>query len=307
MKLLLTGDWHLRIKPPANRLGDFFQNQIMKLEFILDTAVEHECKYILQPGDLGDRANWQDFLKQYIIELLKHYGVEVLTVLGQHDMKYHALSSLEKTSIKVLEASGVLNILNSVMPHDENSNVHIYGCSYGMKVEEVEDQNAFNVLVIHRMIIRSHGDKLWPSQEHYALPSGFLAKYKDFDLVVSGDNHTGFIVENEHDQVLVNCGALMRAEASQAMFDHKPFVVVFDTDDGSYKQIFIPCKPADEVLDRSKIEQTAERDEKLEAFISGLTGEYDVSLDFRQNLYEFLIVNKIGNEVKEILEGVLDG
>jgi DNA repair exonuclease SbcCD nuclease subunit len=307
MKLLITGDWHLRIKPPVNRLGDFFQDQIMKLEFILETALDHECQYILQPGDLGDRANWQDFLKQYIIELLKHYGVSVLTILGQHDMKFHHLSSLEKTSIRVLEASGVVNILNSVMPYDEDSDIHIYGCSYGQKIEKPINKNRLNVLVIHRMIIRSHGDKLWPGQENYATPGGFMVKYKDFDLVVSGDNHTGFIVENEHYQVLINCGALMRAEASQAMFDHKPFVVVFDTDDGSYKQIFIPCKSADEVLDRSKIEQIAERDEKLEAFISGLTGEYSIELDFRKNLEEFFKVNKIDDGVKEILSEVLNG
>ena len=98
----------------------------------------------------------------------------------------------------------------------------------------------------------------------------------------------------------------MRAEASQAMFNHKPFVVVFDTDDGSYEQVFIPCSPPEEVLDRSKIEQVAERDEKLEAFVQGLTGEYDVSLDFRRNLHEFLVANKVEEEVKGILSEVLD-
>jgi len=311
MGLLLTGDWHLRTKAPANRLGNFYEDQMNKLEWILNTAEQNQCQYILQPGDLGHTPNWSNYLAQEVIHLLKSYGIKVLTIPGQHDMKYHALSSMERTSMSVLDAAGVIWVLNSVMSYSEDEDLEfaVYGVGFGGKIEEPEipSIDCLNILVIHKMILRSHTDKIWRSQEEYAVPSGFLAKHKDYDLIVSGDNHTGFIVEHD-ERLIVNCGCLMRDVASEGMFEHKPFVVVYDTNDGSYEQIFVPCKPAEEILDRSKIEEVAERDEKLEAFVSGLTDDYSIELDFRQNLAKFLVVNKdtIDKGVKEILREVLD-
>lgn len=292
------------MRNPINRLGDFYGDQMKKLEFVLETAVEHGCEAILQPGDLGDSSNWSNYLKSQVISLLRHYGVQILCVSGQHDQKYHSLQSMDRTSLRVLEAAEVVGMLSSIVVSPIKG-VWIYGSSFGEDwFGDVGKLDGFNILVIHRMILKD-SKRLWPTQRDYAMASIFMRQHSEFGLIVSGDNHQGFIVEGK-DQLLVNCGALVRAEASRYnVWEHKPFVVVYDTDTRKYEQIFIPIKPAEEVLNRERIEQVQERDERLEAFVEGLSTEYSVQLDFRANLGEFLKENKVRLGVKDIFKEVL--
>ena len=307
MKLLCTGDWHLRIKPPENRLGDFFGDEVRKVEWIEETALKHGCEVILQPGDLGDNSTWADYLKSYVIDLLKHYGIPILCVAGQHDQRYHSIGSLDRTSLGVLEAAGVVDVLSDKpCSHlfDGKVSVAFYGASFGEEIPAIAQGYVVNILVIHKMILKSGADRLWSSQHDYADAKVFMRNHPEFDLIVSGDNHQGFIVEHEG-RVLVNCGALMRTVASKEMFEHKPFVVVYDTVTGDFERIDIPVKPAEEVLDRGKVEERHDRDERLEAFVQGLSEEYSVDLDFRKNLDEFLLANKVESGVRQIVEEVL--
>lgn len=311
MKLLCVGDWHLRIRCPVNRKGNFYEDQIQKLEFIFDTAVENDCRAILQSGDLGDSPSWSDFLKQKIITLFRQYDIMVLTVLGQHDLKYHSLQSIDRVSIKVLESAGVILVLrDDLAPYGisdvlSEEDIKVYGASFGGEIPKVKNKDSLNILVIHKMIIEGPADKVWFGQRDYADAKTFLRKHEDFDLIVSGDNHQGFVI-SQGKRHLVNCGALMRAEASKEMWDHKPFIVIYDTESREIEKVEIPIKPPEEVLNREKIEEAQERNEKLEAFVAGLSEEYSIELDFRKNLDEFLMANEVEEGVKNILGEVLD-
>lgn len=284
-----------------NRLGDFYGDQIGKLEFVLETALEHDCKAILQPGDLGQSANWSNYLKQHVLSLLKHYSMPILCVMGQHDQKYHSLQSVNRTSLRVLEAAEVVHILGET-PYNLGENVDVYGLSFGEEVPEVK-RKCLNILVAHKMVIKGKADRIWLGQRDYTTVDDFAGDYPDFDLMIFGDNHQGFLKAWD-DALLVNCGALVRAEASKGMVEHKPFVVIYDTESHGYGQIYIPIKPAAEVLNREKVEENQEKNEGLEAFMSGLSSEYSVELEFRKNMEKYLSINEIIDGVLGILKEV---
>ena len=111
MKLLLVGDLHLRFKAPANRLGNFFADQMEKLEYLFEIAKNNECEYILQPGDFCHTHTLTDYTKYRLIDLWNYYEIPLLCVAGQHDLRFHSLQSLEKSSLKLLESARVVEIL----------------------------------------------------------------------------------------------------------------------------------------------------------------------------------------------------
>ena len=308
MRLLITGDWHLRARAPGNRLGDFKRDRDDKLDFLFNKAQEETCEVILQPGDMGDSATWSDSLKRYAINLMRFFDIRILNVAGQHDLKYHSLGSLDRTSLGVLQAAGVVELLDAVCLRGSGEDVWFYGASFGEKIPEPNGKAGVHVLVAHTMVLSSEKDKWWPGQRDYSIAKTLLRRHLGFDLIVTGDNHIGFCAEDGN-RLLVNCGALMRMEASKQMMDHKPFLVIYDTKTKQWKQIYIPIRPADEVLDRKKIEDVQERNEQLEAFVESLSTDYSVELDFDENMREFLLLNKdsIGQGVRGILEEVFDG
>ena len=264
MKLLIMGDFHLRFKKPAMRLDEnYFQTQRGKVEWILNLAGATNCNFILQPGDFFDGVDVPDFVKQSYIRLFKEKNIPILTVAGQHDMRYHS-RRLETTPISVMEASGVVQILGRKDWLGKGKPIIFYGASWGEEIPEIKDKEKINILLTHRMVIDN--EKLWFGQENYTTAKQLLKDY-DFDLIVTGDNHQSFICENNQ-RYVVNCGSLMRANIDQAK--HKPVVYVYDTETRELEKHFIPVEPAKKVLDLSKAELIKTRDSKLEKFVDSL-------------------------------------
>ncbi len=287
MKVLITGDWHLTEKRPVNRIDDYETAMFRKLEFIMNTAIEHDCDCILQPGDFFDDPKPS---YRFFVEILNffelHHNVTVFTVFGQHDMKYR---NQEDTALQALTtATWVIRIANSN---------NIYGCSFNEDIP-TSRSNDFRILLIHKMIV---ADKLWAQQEGHVFCNTFLRENK-FDLIVSGDNHQGFFYEVGK-RALFNCGSLMRSRIDQA--DHKPFIVIYDTFTRKWEQIFIPIDPVEKVMKIEEVKKIKERDENLDAFVSGLSDQKEFGLDFQSNLISYCeennIDDKISNFIKECM------
>jgi len=301
MKLLVTGDWHIRGKKPKNRTDDFIHTQESKINFILETAANYSCRYILQPGDFFDSYQISDFLKQHYIHKFKQPGVPtILSILGQHDMRYHS-SDKNNTPLKVMDSAQVVVLLGSDPFHDLG-NFHIYGASWNEEIPKIEDKNKYNILALHKMIVN---DKLWAKQEGHTYGYPMLKNHA-FDLIVSGDNHTSFKFEYGG-KYLLNCGSLMRTNIDQG--NHKPVIYIIDTEDPTDDliEIEIPIAQFEEVFDLTKAEEEQEKNEELEAFIAGLKDE-DVELqglNFRKNVTKYMEANSTSQGIKDIIDEVL--
>ena len=103
MKLLLTGDWHLRLSPPRMRKDIYFHTQFNKVQQIFEIAKQEKCHYILQPGDFFDGVDASDFVIQYYIKYLKGQDISILCVRGQHDLRYHS-KNVENTPLAIMAA-----------------------------------------------------------------------------------------------------------------------------------------------------------------------------------------------------------
>jgi len=291
MKLLLTGDWHLTNTAPEKRIDNYVKAQDRKIDFICTLAKEKNCACIIQPGDFFDSHKANDFLKRKMIQILMDTHLPpILTIFGQHDLRYHS-SDTRNTPLRVLEAAEIIDILG----HMEIEDVNIYGASWfeDIPMPEIE---GINILVIHKMIIKNN--KLWEGQEDVT-KGNILLRNSGFDLIVSGDNHQSFTISTGKKH-LVNCGSLMRMTTAQ--LEHKPVVYIYDTKDKSLEEHFIPIEPAEKVFDLSTIEKEKKENKELEAFVSQLKKDTKIEgLDYAKNLFDYTKDNK-----ETIEEGTLN-
>lgn len=313
MKLLITGDWHITDRKPANRTDEnYFETIMDKIKFILsfydDDGIGEVA--ILQSGDFFDSSRASDFIKGQLINELRgrfndEFGCHLYTIFGQHDLRYHS-SVKNNTPLGVLKSAGVVNVIHNQYPEITYSEYgekipHIYGANWGEEIPKPRRlENDFNILLTHRMII--DGEKLWEGQTGFDTAEDLLDNH-DFDLIVSGDNHKAFVVEKDG-KTLINAGSLMRNRIDQK--DHKPRIYIYDTTSRTYEKHYIPVRPFEEIMDVERATKKKETDENLEAFIETLTDDFELDgLDFRDNLMKAL--KKQLKAIKTIVDEILEG
>src|SRR5690606_18573558 len=114
----------------------------------------------------------------------------------------------------------------------------------------------------------------------------------EFDLIVTGDYHKPFTYQYKG-RLLVNCGCLTRQAADYV--NHRPRVWLWDEETNTVKVKFLDIELG--VVSRAHIEVQEERNKRLDAFISRLSDEWEVSVSFEENLKRFFSSNKVRKSI----------
>jgi len=282
MKLLLVGDIHYTDKAPRTRTDDYLSEWYRKFMILKNHNLT-----MLQPGDLTDTPFLSYLSFRRLLSILQ--GTTILTVYGQHDLRYRNKGN---TPVDALRDACPNFYITDAVPYELEKNVYVYGASFEEEIPKITTESSFNILLIHRMISPVKSED-WHEEE--ALP--FLKKHK-FDLIVSGDNHKSFEIRNGFKR-LINCGSLMRSKIDQV--DHKPCYYILDTKTDKLEKHFIPITEGHKVFDMSLKEEKAERNEDLEAFVSGLSKQKEMELNLMDNLTAYMKKNNIEEEIRDII------
>lgn len=279
--LILTSDWHLRESVPECRTDDFWQTQWEKVMIVSKLQREHECP-VLHAGDLFHHWKPSPYLLSHALDYLPD---NFWTIYGQHDLPQHNLELRQKSGIHALHRANRIQQLPGVHWGQTPTRT-----SYDIPYSR---QQYRAVVVWHKMVWK--GKRLWPGQTDPSAVA-ILKKYKDYDLILTGDNHKSFVEEYDG-RLLVNPGSLMRQSANQ--IDHRPRVYLYDAQTNTVVPEYIPVKEG--AVSRMHIEKRVEREDRIEAFISKFSDEWDIGLSFEENLKRFFKSNKVLKSVEEIV------
>lgn len=315
MRILISGDWHIRANNPRRRVDNYMGAQADKVRFLLETAQENECKYIIQPGDLTEhyphpRCPYR-ITQWYIREFLEflyasdwQYG-SILTIPGQHDLVNH--NDLLDTPMMTMASAQVVTILGDEFPVEDITNggraVHFYGHTFGTPMPEPRETEAFKILVTHQMV--SDRD-YWNGSVRFTQAGRLMHTLRDkYDLIICGDNHNHFTMhELITNMELFNCGSLMRATIAQR--DHEPVAYVYDIDTRESVRINIPIQPASEVFspDPDPIVMASRSGVDMTPFVEQLrAGRHNVSsMNYVETLWRVAEARRINNRVKAMIE-----
>ena len=304
MKFLCLGDCHFMYRSPRGRTDNIFETQLGKLDQVLEIGNEKRS-VLLQAGDLFHRPKTPDIIKSGILKMLCEYGVQILTVLGQHDTYHHSLQSFERTPTNVLVQAGFADLLvpnKPIVVKEEGEVVEIYGASYGQEPVKPNESSNHKILVAHASV----GDKqLFPGHELMP-PTDYARKYPWFDFILLGDYHYPFRFDYK-DTIIVNVGAMTRLTTKKQDQELKPQVGIYDSCDRTWTVILLDVKEAADVFyGGSNRDADAKHAPALEEFLQKLQQSGEIGVSFTDNLEEVMKKTNTSDPVRSIVADILE-
>lgn len=265
MSFILLSDVHLSMKNPKSRLDILPETQWEKLTYVFEFAARHSCP-ILQAGDLCDNPrSW--YLLPLLASFLRSYqkrNVHLYCIFGQHDTYLYSETSRSATITGSLAKGGLLHILTATPTLIEG--IEVVGASFGEPVPEPPREGRNTILVVHAPISTR---ELWPGHKYNS--AVVYSKRHPYDLILCGDIHRKFrtIVGTKNKKYCVNTGPLLRREAKEYNFKHKPGFALWTPEATSpLKFINVPCKPATDVL----TVEASNTEKKIQRTLNDLAG-----------------------------------
>lgn len=310
-KIAFLSDPHLIWDTPVGRTDNIVDTEKEKFEFILDWCDKNNAVLIIS-GDLFDTPRSWRVLNMFL-GIREKYRTSIHVVKGQHDTYFRDMENNSTTLGVLLETDQVWRLRDVPFVVERSANavpVHIYGCDYGNEtIPVVREKDVTNILVIHKMITDR---PLWYGHEDYTDAERFLEENKDFKIIHCGDAHRTFIIQTKEGRVICNTGPLLRLEANEAMFEHRPCFFVYDLESDKMEVIQIPHKPAEEVLSRAHIEREHAKKELLDTFIESVKDNLAVEnnqvtgMGFMDNLQMLIKTTGVNQEVQDIISKVME-
>lgn len=295
---ILTGDIHLREDTPKCRTDDFEITQENKLKHLSSLYHRHGC-LTLNSGDTFEKARSSQYLEQWAIRHLPC----MITVPGNHDLPYHSIKQYKSSSLSVLEASNIVQVLSNSVVYLSGNMVAVHGLYWKSDIESYIkntefDDRYFHVALIH---IYAYDQKSFYKEDEVAVHADkLMERLSPFKLIVTGHNHHPF-VKRKGDQLLVNPGSMSRQKSDE---NHRPRSYLWSKETNDVEIDYFPAP--DGVMDYSTIEQKKEEDRRLNVFVEEVRKMHQEmkdqdEVDYEKNLVKFINKNNIDKEVEEII------
>ena len=229
MKFILTADWHVRADAPIGRRDSYFETLRYKINQITTLANDHDAT-ILIAGDIFHRHNPTPQEISCTIQALSNNNV--LVVAGNHDLPFHNYGNLERSGLYTALVGGAFSLIQHNR-HAMRRKVYVYGKNWNEPLHKKQHARSllthaqhpeFKILLAHEYVWKK--TKPFPDAPDDCKAHTIMEKYKQFDLIVTGDNHQSF-TQHDGDRYLINPGSIMRSARDQIKF--KPRVAIFDT------------------------------------------------------------------------------
>ena len=258
MKILFLTDSHFTAKNPSSRLDDIQQTILDKLLDVKKIIEDDGIDIVLHGGDMFHSPDVSNQFTGKIAKIIKSFGVPTYVVPGNLDLYGYNYDTLSNTKLGLLEKTDTINIISREKPLVINDNGFIIGIEaqeYHPHIDEdisedfkINNINVdYSILLIHSMLLES---KFHEGVKHTLIKD----VYTNADLVLAGHYHDGWKERKQNNTWFFNPGSFLRVEASTAMINSKPRVVVFDIgkDKFDYKYVELPSAKDGKVIFSSK-------------------------------------------------------
>lgn len=291
--LILIGDLHIQDRKPEawNTYENWWKHQRKVHDFINNLCDKRYCTTpVLQAGDVFDRPRP---VPHVLTEALQTLPLKTICVPGQHDLPNHNHGLYDKSALCTVDrACSSIAVL-----HKARNKVHfqtrvgfktVQGCGYG--IEPTENEND-NICLMHRMAW--HREKPYPGAPDEGNALQILDKYKQFELIVTGDNHKSFCVEKDG-RWLINPGVAIQRNADEIDYQPRIFLYYFDKEPES---VYLPVAEEGS-MNREHIDRKQNKDKRLMAYIEQMNKKCEIDIDFEANLKQYLEINNVRNSVE---------
>jgi DNA repair protein SbcD/Mre11 len=303
-KFLIFSDPHFTDIRPKCRIDNYIKAQKTKMCWLYNQQKNFGgIDAVLCGGDVFDVPKPNPVVITTVLENCP----EFFTTAGQHDLPRHSKKLINESGLTTLDRAGSV-ILLMENEHYSQDGYNIYGFPYGTDLKNALGtnlKNGINIAIVHTLI----------SHEFAGSSAKYISKvFKNFDLIVSGDNHQTFVYKStKYKNLIINAGSLMRSKADQ--LKHKPCIFIWDSNHPlEYERIYVPIKK--DVINRDHIKITKEYQEMENEYVNKLNETYSIGMSYEENIKEHIETNNTREVVTDIIwdnvehaknKGQLDG
>lgn len=250
-----VGDLHLHWDTPRSRIDDYPQTCLNKLKSLLNICIANHVKILIFEGDVFHSATQPlEYISRVAQTLLEFSiaGIELYTIIGNHDVKNGLLQNIEKSALGILLLTGVIKPLGKIIIMSERGSVGIYGTHFGQDIQ-APDMEDITCCVAHRFYESGFGN------DKENLTKAELLKLP-YDRYFLGHDHVVYPTLYEEGRTIYRVGSFTRGTAHLSNLDRKPQVLIQNYNDGTEVLKEIPCLEASVVFSATVVENKGLKD-----------------------------------------------
>ena len=308
MRILYFTDTHIRGSNPKNRIDDFVESLEEKFEEIVHIVNTKDIDYVIHGGDLFDRPDISISVVSKFTNIIKKIKKPIYIVSGNHDIFGHNPSTIDRTMLGLLRSLDFLNIIDKdseIVLEKDGLRVQLTGLPYsynidtnkdGYIVKHIGENIDYSIHIVHGMLL----DKPFVKGIPYTLVDDIIETKADITL--SGHYHAGFKTIEKEGKYFINPGSLVRITNSLKEIERIPKLVLIDlTDKINIEMLNLTsAKPGEEVLDRTEIEKSTFRGERIIEFKQTIDSAINFEkMDINDLLLEVTLAENLSDRVKE--------
>lgn len=247
-KVMFVGDVHLKAQNPACRKDNYAESVLKKLSWVKDYCHERRIHDVVFLGDFFDTPTvaWSLFTQvMQILQGMKDLNIRCHAIVGNHDIRYDRLETLNETSLGVLFLAGLLNRLSEHPILLSSDGSKIVGFDYTQKITPNSDEDIENkanvICVAHEYFQCDFSDETLQSEDLYE------GKYP---VYVFGHDHSPYLPMKKDLWTLYRPGSLSRNSSEAHNRMRIPRVLVFDSknDTWNFVDVSVAKSPQDVIM-----------------------------------------------------------
>lgn len=289
LRILATADWHLQATKPPCRTDDFFTVQEQTLDVLAQEADEHPVDMVVVAGDVFPHMTVPDWLKRMVAYKFRNVLVE--GVVGNHDVDFHRVDYLPRSSLGVLDSAGVIKCSGNLDDTGVIYKLHCDGVWTGVP-------NSADIVLAHQFVYKKTPP--FPGAEE----SGYEVRRlpKGPRLIISGDNHQSFTFKSKS-RLIVNPGCITRQRSDMADHVPKAYIINVPLDEDVRPEIIetITLPDTADVITREHIEEKEEKEQRFVTLTEKLNETETHGISFRANLEHKIEKTKMRKGTKQEL------
>lgn len=308
LKILFFTDTHIRGTNPKNRKDDFLVTLENKFREITEIIKLKDIDFVIHGGDLFDRPDISISVASRFTNILKKIKVPIYIVSGNHDIFGHNPQTLDRTMLGLLNSLDFLRVIDeskSVILSKDKIKVQITGVPYSYNIDETPDKYILNEIdedanysihIVHGMLL----DRPFIKGIPYTLVDDIIDTKANITL--TGHYHAGFKTIERDGKFFINPGSLVRVTNSIKEIERTPQVCLIELNDNiNISMIQLKSAlPGDEVLDRSEIEKSTFKSERILEFKQSIDSALNFEkMDINDLLIEVAFSENVDTNVKE--------
>ena len=225
-KIAFCCDIHADSVSPSSRIDNIIDTLDTKLDSILSGCKENHVKYLFFEGDIFNRVQCPhevvNRLGRKFMGFIRE-GIQLFTILGNHDIIRNNLENLEKSPIQTLFEFGVIKHLNLSNRVVINRNVLINPVDYTEYPVPADKRFKVNILLAHMFY---EVNDLISSRSHNLKKEDI--DRLGYDAVFLGHDHEEYPITKEGSTYIIRSGSVLRGTSHSYNFKRVPKFVVLD-------------------------------------------------------------------------------